>query len=65
MLLLQIIAKAIRDLLQIDAIPWNRSIRLPPREQLGKCIGYIMCVCFNFPVLCVLSVYIGLYSGQL
>ena len=34
--LLQIIAKAIRDLLQIAEIPWNRSIQLPPREQLGK-----------------------------
>jgi len=36
--LLQIITKAIRELLQINDIPWNRSIRLPPREQLGKCI---------------------------
>ena len=34
--ILQIIAKAIRELLQLENIPWSRTIRRPPREQLGK-----------------------------
>lgn len=30
---IKIIAKAIRDLLQIEAVSWNRSVSLPPNEE--------------------------------
>lgn len=32
----QMIAKSIRDLLEIEEPDWTRSISLPPRSDLGK-----------------------------
>jgi hypothetical protein len=39
---IQTIAKKIREILHIEAIPWNRSISLPPREEFGM---FLECKC--------------------
>ena len=52
------IAKSIRDLLEIEEPDWTRSISLPPRSTLGKSIvKHISFNLFNnsFLYLCVSS----------
>ena len=38
----QIIAKSIRDLLDLEEPNWNKSISLPPRSDLGRIFPFFL-----------------------
>ena len=47
----QIIAKSVRDLLNLEEPNWNKSISLPPRSDLGKSVS----LCYCQLTLCMLG----------